>query len=193
MATSKSWTEDKDRLEDLAHSIDKSIRLCTKDNFVSKAIAWLLFLITFGRFKRIRFLQDFATTLGNYHFYPERWYARNVERVLIHEARHTKQFRWMGAGIHPLLGLPLAAVVYLLLPLPVLLAFGRFYMELDADKSAWKHMKNIGATDIAIIGHATRRAASLSSASYVWALPKSWTEKRYIAAAQGICDEHNKA
>lgn len=182
-----SWLQDRERLQVDAEKFDKSIKLVTKDNFVSRAIAWLLFVLSFGKFKRERFLVNFATTLGNYIFIPKEWSVRSVEILMPHEARHVKQFRWLGLCIHPLVGLPLAAVVFLLLPLPFLLAFGRFYMELDADVAKWKYLikSNIwGPENIRL--HAARRGKSVASVNYFWTLPETWAVKLYKKRAEKV-------
>lgn len=182
-----------------AKKFDKSIKLHNKNNWISCLIAWLLYLLSFGNFSRRAFLTRYATTLGNHIYFPSEWSVYAVADVLPHEARHVKQFRWLGCGIHPILGLPLAAIVYLLLPIPVLGAFGRFLMELDADKFKWRYMlSNITVEDRSVhefmqhnvLLHAQQRAKKLSTAPYFWSIPYSWSKKLYLKAAHGVIDEY---
>jgi hypothetical protein len=192
-----SWTRDKDRLEAIAREIDSSIRLHTKDNFVSKFIAWTLFLVTFGKLDRERFLKDFATTLANHHFYPEGWGSWPVELTIIHEARHTKQFRWFGLGIHPLVGLVPMGICYLLIFLPVFLALPRLFLEIDADKFAWRMRAR--AEDVPLIDGSTlaesilrsaeRRSKLLSGAAYAWSTPEFIARFFYMRAARSVISE----
>lgn len=188
-----SWTEKRKQLQTQATKFDKSVRLVTKDNFVSRFIAWALFILSFGRFKRKSFLVGFATTIGNYIFFPKEWTAETVKRILPHESRHIKQFKWLGFGIHPLIGLPLGTIVYALFPLPMFLAFGRFYMELDADKAGWKYLLEQKIYTVNQIREvAIWRAESLSSVGYFWALPKSWALSLYKKAAEEVINEYQK-
>jgi len=186
-----SWMNDFLWLDALAKSYDPSIELHTKDNWFQYAIAWILFLITFGRFKRQDYLTRFATTVGNHHYYPKEYTKWQVERILPHEARHTRQFRWFGLMIHPLLGLPVAMLVYLFLPLPVFMAWGRFWMELDADRASYRHrLREMGYATGTILQLAARKSEVVSGPSYFWAVPEAWARHIYIDMAKEVIDEY---
>jgi hypothetical protein len=185
-----TWTGDKERLEKLAKGIDSSVRLTTKDSWFWKAIALILFLITLGQFKRERFIKSFATTIGPIQAYPSTWPAGSVERVLVHESRHTQQARKFGLGIHPWVGLPFMAIFYLLLPLPVFFAVFRCWMELDASRFSWRHMLKNGAPDHWIRYKADSFAKKVSGAPYAWSLPRSWAVKWFKGEAEKVIAEH---
>lgn len=170
-----SWVHDKVRLTALAHTIDKSVRLYTKDNWFCKTLAVILHGITFGGMKYRVFLDSFATTIGPLQFFPVAWRVPQVERVVVHESRHTRQARWFGLWIHPWVGLPLFAVFYLLLFLPLGLAFFRVLFERDAMKFEllW-HYKRGKMTKAQVCERATRFGNTVCSGKYAWALPKAW-------------------
>ena len=110
-----SWTNDRDRLLSLAKSVDSSVILTTKDGFFWKAISWILFIISFGKQSRKTFLTIFATTIGPIQAYPKEWSVQSVEFVVVHESRHTKQFRWFGFGLSPWVGIPFMFIFYIFL------------------------------------------------------------------------------
>ena len=177
-----SWTKDKEELTRLAYQFDKSIVLKTHENKLSKSLAWINFILTFGKQTREHFLKHFAFTIGNYHFYPKEWDKEQVERTLPHEARHTWQMKKLGFGIHPLLGLPLFLLIYCFLPLPIYFSFGRFYLELDADKAYYKYLLNkegIFYTNHIIYLNKEHRIKSLSGPAYFWAVEKRFALEEY--------------
>ena len=188
-----SWTTNKERLCSLARALDPSIQLYTKDNWLCKTIAWILFMVSFGQLKPERFLKMFATTLAHAHFYPKEWDTRTVEKLLIHEAEHTKQFRRFGLNIHPLCGLPIAALLYLASPLPIFLCWGRMWMELGANVAFWKYaMRNLGWSDISVYNSARFHAFNISGPAYIWAWPRPWAEKIYRQAAEKVVQEYEQ-
>lgn len=187
-----SWVDDKERYEQMARAIDPAIRLTTKDGWFWKVIAWILFIITFGQFKRERFLEDFATTIGPIQAYP-RSYSSIYEGTLVHEGRHTKQARWFGLGIHPWVGLPFMAIAYLLLPIPAGLAYLRYRLELDADRAKWKWMMESGYSADQVLDRAQRFAETVSSSAYAWAWPKPWAVKGFLREANKVVSEYETA
>lgn len=179
-----SWTDDKESLEALAHDIDPAVCLTTKNGWLWKAVATILFILSFGKFKRERFLESFATTFGPLQAYPESWSASQVSHTLVHESRHTRQARAFGFGIHPWVGLPLMFLTYCLLPLPIGLAVFRVWLELDADRYRWRVLLRAGIPASYIRQRAREFAETVSSAAYMWSLPASWTVKWFEQEAE---------
>lgn len=196
-----SWTDPqhRPRLELLAKTFDKSIKLYTKDNWFCRAIAWILCtlytIITLGfkRYDREAFFTRFATTIANYHFYPKEWSPWQVETTLPHEGRHTKQLKWMGYGLHPLLGLSTSLPVYAFLPIPIGLAYGRFYMELDAERTTWKwKLENNIITPSEVRTRAESFATTVAGPAYFYCWPKSWAIKKFKKEAEEVINEYQQ-
>lgn len=187
-----SWTEHKKNYQLLATGINKYVKLTTKDSWFWKAIAWILFILSFGKFKRESFLTQFATTLGPIQAYPKEWVAI-AKRTIVHESRHTEQAQWFGFWIHPWVGLPLMGVFYLLLPFPIFFAWVRYRLELDADQASWKFLLNEeSATNEIVLDRAERFAKTVSSGSYLWAWPRSWAIKGFRKKALKVIRQNNK-
>ena len=191
-----SWTENKKELEKLARSFNRHIKIYTKDNWFCKTIAWLLFLLSFGRYKKEKFLTKTATALGSAHFYPKEWNKWEVEWVLPHEARHTIHFLWLGFKIHPLIGMIPAAIIYLFILFPVYLAFGRFFMELDCNKFRWKWFlskintqKELDDYRFDLLYATYLQSKTLSGLGYFYAVPQkiSWYFSRKMI--KGLINE----
>jgi hypothetical protein len=167
-----SWVTERARLEALARAIEPSVRLQTKDGWHWRALAWLAALATAGGMSRRTFLEGYATTFGPLHGYPVGWSVERVEATLVHEARHTRQARWCGFGVHPWLGMPVFAALYLALPLPVGFGLARLLFELDADRAAWRHALAGGAQPDRIRARACEFAGRVCSAHYGWPVPR---------------------
>lgn len=169
-----SWVIDKDRLQLEAQKIDSSVKLTTKDGKFWKFLSILLNIVTFSGIKEDDFLVNFATTIGPIQAYPKEWTTASVERILIHESRHTKQARWFGLGIHPWVGVLPMFLFYVLLFLPIGLAWFRYRLELDADKTYWRYLLEKGVSQIEIYSRAKSFAKTVSSGSYGWSVPQKW-------------------
>ena len=101
-------------------------RLIRKDrSLLQRSIGVALAVLTFGGQRR--YLEDFVTTLGSRIYVPADWDARRPEdrwATMRHERVHLDQFRrW---------GMPAMAVGYLLVPLPLGLAWCRMRIEAEA-------------------------------------------------------------
>jgi hypothetical protein len=186
------WTAEHSRLEALAREIEPSVRLETKDGWHWRALAGLAALATLGGLSRRAFLEDYATTIGPLHGYPSAWSVARVERTLVHEARHTRQARWCGLGLHPWLGMPLFAVLYLLTPLPMGLGLARFLFELDADRAVWRHALAAGARPETIRARAREFGARVCSGHYGWPLPRALGLRLFDRAAQRAIAAHTR-
>ena len=114
-----------------------------------------------------RYLTDFHTTLGQKIYVTDDWEQQSVLSrwaTLRHEAVHLRQFQ--------ALGLPLMVLVYLFLPLPTFLAYGRMRLERAAYEETLRTYYEAG-------GEATVRDPRLrhsiiscfTSAAYLWMWP----------------------
>lgn len=189
-----SWTDDRERLQAEARKLDPAIRLTTKDSRFWRMLAWILFILSFGKFRREDFLTLFATTLGHVQAYPREWGTASVERVMVHEGRHSWQARICGFGIHPVAGLPLMAVLYGLLPLPALLAVFRAWFELDADRAYWRHGLTNGTMDATgVRRRAQSFAETISGSAYLWSVWRGLAVRWFMRAADKVIAEHLEA
>lgn len=96
------------------------------------ALHWLVVIVTFGRNRR--FATDYVTTIG-------RWIAVPVGMepsagLLAHERHHVSQFARAGLGV-PEIGIVVLGIAYLLLPLPLGLAWCRWRIERTAYVAGW--------------------------------------------------------
>jgi hypothetical protein len=187
------WVGERARLEALARAIEPSVRVQTKDGRHWRALAWLAAIATGGGISRRTFLEEYATTLGPLHGYPAAWSAERVEATLVHEARHTRQARWCGLGLHPWLGMPLFAALYLALPLPVGLGLARLLFELDADRAAWRHALAAGATPDQVRARAREFAGRVCSGHYGWPAPRRLGAALFARAAERAIAAHARA
>jgi hypothetical protein len=87
-------------------------------------------------------------------------------------------------------GLPLFAVFYLLLFLPVGLAWFRAYFEMDALRFELREgLKRGMYTRDSVIVRATAFGNTVCSGSYGWPLPKSWGVRMFERAADKVLKE----
>jgi len=101
-------------------------RIVRKDRSrLHRAIHHALVVVTFGQMRS--YLDSFTTTIGKTVYVTSDWEDWPPDRryvTLRHEAVHLRQFRR--------LTLPLMAILYILLPLPMGLAYGRARLEMEA-------------------------------------------------------------
>lgn len=185
-----SWLAEHARLEGIARAIEPSVRLVVKEGAFWRALGVLASIGTLGGISLATFLHDYATAIGPLQGYPRGWSVERVERTLVHEARHTRQARWCGLGIHPWLGLPLFGLLYLGLPLPAGFAVARFLFELDADRAAWRHALASGASPEWVRVRAAAFAAHVCSGHYGWPLPRKLGVACFARSAERVIAAH---
>ena len=102
------------------------LRIVRKDeSLLHRAIHYALLTLTLGRMRT--YLDSFQTTIGCTVYVTPDWTTRDPDEryvTLRHEAVHLRQFRK--------LSLPVMAVLYLLVPLPMGLAYFRARFEKEA-------------------------------------------------------------
>lgn len=186
-----SWLVEREQLQKEAHEFDKAIRLTSKNGLFWKVIAWVLFIVSFGQFKRESFLVRCATTIGHVQAYPEEWNAAIVRQVMVHESRHCFQARVCGFGIHPIVGLPIMALLYIFLPLPIFFAFFRTWLELDADRTSWRYHLKHGIVNYDTIRlRAKNFAETISGPTYIWSVWRSLAVRWFLQEAEKVIAEH---
>jgi hypothetical protein len=154
------------------------------DSRLHRAIHRVLVIVTFGQMRD--YLEGYQTTIGKTVYVTSDWDAQPADRryvTLRHEAVHLRQFRK--------LTLPVVAVIYVLLPLPMGLAYGRAALE----KAAYAETIRAAAE---VWGPATPRGASYRAhvieqfmgPSYGWMWPfRKHLERWYDEVLAGLEDE----
>ncbi len=196
---SKSWTEKRDDYLAIAREVNDVVTLTTKDGWFWRAVASALFVVSFGQFSRERFLNEFASTLGPIQAYPASWTGLS-KMLVVHEARHTRQFLfagwfvpiigWLGKRVRVWVGLLPMALVYGLFPLPIFFAWGRFRLELDADSYSWRVALRRGwKSPDQVRSQANWFAKQISSWAYLRTWPTSWTIQAFERRAEEVIRE----
>lgn len=184
-----SWLEQKEELEKIAKSIDPSAKLLPKIGWFPVLLSYLKF--GFTKDSREYFMLHYATTVGSRIYIPVDWDYYQVLRVIYHEARHVRQFRWCGFNIHPDIGIPIFGILYVFIPLPVLFAFFRMWFELDAERPMWKWMLENGITEETIYWRAQNSAINITGPDYVFAWIRPWAKSIFKNAAKKVIEEYN--
>jgi hypothetical protein len=187
------WMEHKDKLTNIARQIEPHVILASKNAWPFQVSATFLWLLSFGKFDKTLFFKEWATTLGPYIGMPECWDYQSAQEVVIHESRHARQARWCGLGISPWLGFPIMFLIYALIFFPVLLAWGRYRLELDADAYSWRYFLDRKMwIPSEIRKEAIKRAELIASVGYFWAIPYKWALWGYQRKAEKIIAEFEK-
>lgn len=181
-----TWVTERFRYRRAATAVEPAATLTSKDGLAWRVLWWLGAVLTLGVLPALlplrRFLEDFATAVGPWVGIPRRW-PSVTPRLLRHECRHATQFTWFG-WLTPVLGwcfgrrvraaagvLPLG-VAYALLPLPIGLALGRYWLEADAEVAAWRGGLADGTLPPADVrARATEFGRLLAGPSYGFAWP----------------------
>lgn len=199
-----SWTDERAKYEAIAAEIEPAARLSTKDSAFWVAVWIAGVVLTLGimavALPKRRFIDDFAITFGPIQSYPRSWPALS-KRLLVHECRHTKQavvmgwfvpiLGWFfGRRVRAYAGLLWMTVFYLLTPIiPIGLCVGRWLLELDADRTAWRWAIRNGYDAPMIKLAASERVDKVCGRSYLWAWPK-WLGGRalYLSTAERVIE-----
>lgn len=153
----------------------EGVRLETKDRvWHQRAIGFLLRLVTLGG--QDVYVERYVTTIGRRIYLTPDWPSRSVEdryATLRHERVHVEQFRrW---------GVVLMGFAYLLLPLPMGLAWFRMRWEREAYAETvrvWHELGGRAATD-RLRAHVI---AQFTGPSYAWMWPFPTVMSRWYDA-----------
>jgi hypothetical protein len=158
------------------------MRIVRKDQSpMHRAIHWVLLGVTLGRMRS--YLGSYQTTIGKTIYVTADWDQRSVEERYVtmrHEAAHLRQFRrWT---------LPGMAVVYVLLPLPLGLAWCRARLEQEAYAETVRAAVEVwGPEAVRQPAFRGRIVEQFVSASYGWMWPfRRSIEAWYDRVLQGL-------
>jgi len=159
-------------------------RIVRKDQSAfHRAIHHVLRVLTFG--KMTSYLDSYQTTIGKTVYVTSDWDDWDPDErymTLRHEAVHLRQFRRYT--------LPVMALVYVLLPLPAGLAYGRAKLEMEAYEETIR-----AAAEVRGLGYvrgAEHRAYVLeqfTGSSYVWMWPFRGYLNRWYDRVLATLDE----
>lgn len=199
----QSWTDKLPEYEQRAHEVCDLAILKTKDGRFWQVVSWLLYLLSFRQFSRQTFLERFATTMGPIQAYPSSW--KGISALLVtHESQHCQQclfagwfvpvFGWFfGRRVRIWVGLLPMAFVYGLFPLPLFFAWGRFRLELDAERRAWQAALDNGwLSPERIIQRADEKGELVASWSYLRSWPKKWAVQSFQRRAERLVELWNQ-
>jgi hypothetical protein len=146
------------------HDLAGELHIVQKDEcWHQRAIHHLLRMVTFGAQRR--YLQDYVTTIGRTIYVPADWEHRPLGdryATLRHEVVHLRQFRRY--GLVPM------ALAYLLLPLPLGLAWCRMRLEREAYEETIRVHHQLGTLDENLRRHIL---SQFTSGAYGWMWPFS--------------------
>jgi len=136
-----------------------------RDSAMHRAIHVALVAITFGRMRS--YLESYQTTIGSTVYVTSDWLERDADEryvVLRHEAVHLRQFRrWT---------LPGMAILYLMVPLPLGLAWCRARFEQEAYAESIRVAAELWGKDHVRAGRFRAHIiAQFVGASYGWMWP----------------------
>jgi hypothetical protein len=142
----------------------QGVRIVSKERvWHQHAIGWLLGVITLGR--QAAYLDHYVTTIGCTIYVTPDWDRRALAdryATLRHERVHVEQFRRWGT-------LPMA-LAYLLLPLPMGLAWCRMRLERAAYEESMRVRHALGGR-AAVEAMRAHVIAQFTSGSYGWMWP----------------------
>ncbi len=180
--------DDRARLEALIADIQAefpSFRIVKKEESgFAKAIDVALRIVTFGGQRE--FMTRYYTVIGDTLYVPEGFDDFDPVDVMVtlrHERIHLKQRRRYT--------MPVFAVIYLLLPFPLGLAYGRARIEWEAYTETLRAVRDLRGED-ALRSSAlkSRIVSQFTSAAYGWMWPfRSQVEAWYDAAVREITAE----
>ena len=201
-----SWVAERFRYQRIATAIEPAAVVTTKDS-LGWTVLWVAgAVLTLGllalKMNLRTWRERVSATVAYWQGHP-RVYHELPNELVAHESRHTTQTTWFGWVLAPIawvnrkfrsvLGLPVFAAVYFLLPLPIGLAAGRFYLELDADRAAWRlGLRDGWMTNGEVLVRAGARAEALSRGIYLYAWPRSWASAAYERIAREVIHESTK-
>ncbi len=182
-----SWWGKRALYNAMARNVEPAVRLTTKDHWVWGVIGALVHVCTFGGTTRHEFLTRYGTTIGPVVAVPREWPSLSPG-FIVHEATHAADMRRASFGIHPWAGLPFYGLAYLLLPLPMGFAFFRYWLELRADRAAWRHELRRGhRSPDGVTKRAQQRGDALKGGAYGFAW--LWARGGYARAAKAVLEE----
>lgn len=156
----------------------KGVRVTTKDTHRK---AWTVLNaiwkgLTLGKGPSL--LDNYTTTVGRTIYFPVGWDIQKADELdyvtLCHELKHVEQYRTLGFGIAPL-GFVIFLFLYLLVPLPIIFAWFRYYFERAAYLESYEAGKRVG-----LLPKIDYYVNVLTGVGYLWAWPFKSLVRRWF-------------
>lgn len=132
--------------------------------------------LTFGSGKNL--LRSYTTTLGKTIYFPLDWSPEKTDSgdyiTLCHELRHVEQYTKLGLGFAPL-GFSIFLILYLLLPLPIGLAWFRYAFERSAYLESYRAARRLNLQP-----KIDYYVNLLTGKAYFWAWPFKFLVRRWF-------------
>lgn len=154
-------------------------RIVIKEGWFWNCLHYIVMIITFGGNKS--FKTRFVTTIGPMIGVPNHWVGTpsttRRTATIRHELVHVGQFKKCGLG-NAWLGLPIMFLIYVMLPFPMGIAWGRWVLERRAYLENLRIMKERYGVYAAEV-EASRIVDMLTGGGYGWTLIPFGFVKRY--------------
>jgi len=162
----------------------EGIRLVVKDTWFWKAIHYILVVLTFGGNRE--FLDGFMTTIGPVIGVPKKWLELPKMDFyqfagIHHEKVHVDQFRKVGFG-NAWLGIVPGFFWYILFPIPIGFAWGRWVWEREAYLADMKWRREHGENEDRLAKRLDHVVVMLTGGNYGWTMPFKGYVRRWFAA-----------
>lgn len=173
-------------LDDIRREFPRFRVVCKDRSWLQRAIHCGLVAVTLGGMRR--YLSSYQTTIGMTVYVTGDWDRRHADERYVtmrHELVHLRQFQRYG-----LLGM---AVLYLLLPLPMGLAYFRARLEMEAYEETIRAAAALhGLAHVRAAGFRGHIVSQFLGPSYGWMWPfrrrvEAWYE-RTLAGLESECD-----
>jgi hypothetical protein len=173
-----------DALVEALRAEHPGFRIVRKDHSrLHRAIHVALIAVTFGRMRS--YLDSFQTTIGRTVYVTPDWDDWSPDRryvTLRHEAIHLRQFRRFT--------LPGMALLYILLPLPMGLAWFRAYFEKEAYAESIRAAAEVWGKDVAMSSsYRSHIIQQFTGASYGWMWPFRKSLERWYDRVLATVDD----
>lgn len=167
--------------ERLIAALPYGAKVVAKKGWFWTTLHYVVLVVTLGGNRE--FLKRYATTIGPIIAVPEGWEKRPALSrlsLVVHELHHVRQAKMAGLWISPWLGMVPMGIAYLLLPLPIGLAWCRYVIERSAYLVGIRVKVKYGMDYAPLIEHAV---GQLTTGAYGWTWPfpscvRAWFLKR---------------
>jgi hypothetical protein len=180
----------------IATDIEPSARVVPKDHWVWTMFWFLGLGFTLGILAAVVPLSSWrrrASTVATLQAHPD----IPSKLTVAHEAGHNWQYQllgwwlffiaWINRSFRAWLGVVPFLLLYFVLPFPIFVCYGRYRLELSADKKRWKWMLESGQyTKTDVMLRAKKFGDVVAGKQYGWCWPGFWVRWGFKRAAKKL-------